>query len=261
MSRKPNINWRASDAERLEKEIRRFNAKVSRTKRAHPELENILPETIKKSDKAKMIEEIKAKPRSEFNKQINSLSRFSKRGAEQVIVSKTGNAVTKWEKNEVALKVAQINRERARERKAVQNMDVTSRGESVGLKRGQMGSERLNELHPKKFNFDKIKGGKEWEKFKASVERQASPEARDKRMEEYKANYIKGLKEAFGEYANDIIEIVESLPAEKVVSTYYGEQEATIAFFYEKQDMDLKLDILEGIWQGAKEEHDNEVHG
>jgi hypothetical protein len=143
---------------------------------------------------------------------------------------------------------------------AVENMDVTSRGSSVGLKRGEMGSERLNELRPKKFDFDKIKGGKEWEKFKASVFKQASPEARDKRMEEYKANYIKGLKNAFGEYADHIIEIIEGLPAENVVKTYYGEQEATITFFYEKQDMDAKLDILEGIWQGANEEYENETN-
>jgi hypothetical protein len=260
MSRKPPIKWRESDAEKLTKEIERFNAKIYRTRNRHPELASVLPETIKKADKQKLIQELQAKPRSEFKKELNTLSRFGKKGAEKAIVSKTGNVVTKWEKNEVALKVAQINRERTRERKAVENMDVTSRGSSVGLKRGEMGSERLNELRPKKFDFDKIKGGKEWEKFKASVFKQASPEARDKRMEEYKANYIKGLKNAFGEYADHIIEIIEGLPAENVVKTYYGEQEATITFFYEKQDMDAKLDILEGIWQGANEEYENETN-
>jgi hypothetical protein len=261
MSRKSKISWRESDAEKLTKEVERFNAKIYRARYNHPELKDILPDTIKKEDKARMIEEAQTKPRSEFNKMINSLDRFTRRGAEQEIVSATGNRVTKWEKNEVSLKVAQINRERTRERKAVENMEATSRGKSLGMKRGEMGSERLNELKPKKFDFDKIRGGKEWEKFKASVEKMASPEARDAKMEAYKANYLKGLRDTFGEHASDIIDIIENLPADVVVKTYYREQEATIDFFYESQEMELKLEILDGIWQGVQEEYDNEVNG
>jgi hypothetical protein len=165
MARKPTINWRKSDTEKLNKEVERFNAKIYRTRRAHPELENILPETIKKADKQKMIEELKSQPRSELKKEINSMKRFLKRGAEQVVTSDTGFKTTKWEKNEISMKVAQINRERTIERKAVENMEATSRGEKVGLKRGEMGSERLNELKPKKFDFNKIRSPKEWEKF------------------------------------------------------------------------------------------------
>jgi hypothetical protein len=258
MSRKPNIRWGESDLERLNKEVKRFNAKVYRTKKAHPELENILPKTIKKDDKAKLIEDLKLKPRAEFKKEVNSLARFSKRGAEKIITSKTGNTVTNWEKKEVGLKVAQINRERTRERKAVENMDATSRGEKIGMKRGQMGSERLNELKPKKFDFNKIKGGKEWEKFKASVDKQVSPVASSQRMEDYKNNYIKAMVTAYGDYANDIIEIIKELPADVIVNTYYAEQEATITFHYELIEMNTKLEILNDIWVNAKEEHDNE---
>jgi hypothetical protein len=260
MSRKSKINWRESDAEKLNREVQKFNTKIYRTRNKHPELADILPDTIKKSQREQMVEDIKGQTRSEFNKTINSLERFVKKGAEREIVSDTGNRVTRWEKNEVALKVAQINRERTRERKIVENMEATSRGESLGMKRGQMGSERLNELKPKKFDFNKIKGGKEWERFKATVEKQASPEARDARMEAYKQNYIKGLRAAFGEYADDIIAIIEELPADEVVKTYYGEQEATIDFFYEPQEMEAKLDILDDIWQGVKDNYD-EIHG
>jgi hypothetical protein len=260
MSRKPTIKWRESDSEKLINKIEKFNDKIYRTRNRHPELADILPDTIKKEDRLQKIEELKALPRSEFNKYINSLDRFTHKGAEKAITSATGNTVTRWEKNEVALKVAQINRERTKERKAVEQLEATTRGQKIGLKRGEMGSERLNELRPKKFDFNKIRGGKEWEKFKASVDKQASPEARDKRMEEYKQNYIQGLKNAFGDYANDIIDIINDLPADVVVQTYYGEQEATIEFFYEPQEMDFKLDVLEGIWQGVSDEYADEVH-
>ena len=116
----------------------------------------------------------------------------------------TGNKVTEWEKREVGLKVGQINRQRTLERNKVNEFEATSQGKPVGLKRGEMGSERMNALKPKKYNFDKIKGGKEWEKFKDTVERQASFDYHQAQLEEYKANYIKGLERVFGEYGDNI---------------------------------------------------------
>lgn len=258
MSRKPSIKWRKSDVEKLTKEIEKFNAKIYRTKRNHPELTDILPETIKKEDKHKLIDKIES--RQDFNSLIKSLDRFLKRGAEKAITSKTGNTVTRWEKNEVALKVAKINRQRTIERKKVENLEATSRGEKLGLKRGEMGSERLNELNPKKFDFDKIRGGKEWEKYVETVNKQASSTAMDERMEDYKNNYINGLKSAFGEYANDIIDIVNKLPSDVVVQTYYTEQEASIEFFYDPQEMQLKLDIISDIWQRASEDYADKIY-
>lgn len=260
MSRKSKINWRKGDAEKLTKEIERFNAKIYRTRKAHPESIDILPDLIRADDKAKMVEELQNKTRSEFNKTLKSMDRFLKRGTEKEIVSATGNRVTRWEKNEVAIKVAQINRERTKERKAIENMDATSQGQNLGLKRGEMGSERLNELKPKKFDFNKIKGGKEWEKFKAAIDKLSSPEAKDQRKEDYKTNYLKAMENAYGEHGKEIIEMIKGLPADVVVKTYYKEQEATIDFHYELQEMQLKLDILYNIWQGVKEDYE-EVHG
>jgi len=255
MSRKPSIKWRESDAEKLEKKVARFNAKIYRTKRSHPELADILPNTIKKADKEQLIQKFKEMPRSEFNKKLTSLERFSVKGAEKEIVSKTGNRVTKWEKKEVGLKVAQVNRAKTVERKAVEQMEATSRGESLGMKRGEMGSERLNELKPKKFNFDKIRGGKEWEKFKESVDKLASPEARNERMETYKKNYITGVERVYGDYAKDLINMLKEIPAEDIVKMYYSEQEATITFHYDPQEMQTKLDIITNIWTPLFEEY------
>jgi hypothetical protein len=263
MSRKPNINWREGDSQKLERQVKRFNAKIYRTRSVHPELKDILPETIKKEDKAKMIEELKSAPRSAYNKKLHELERFSERGAEKEIVSKTGNRVTKWEKKEVSIKVAEINRERAIERKKVEAYEATSQGKKTGQKRGEMGSERLNALRPKQFDFDKIRPGKEWEKYKESVSRQANITERQKIMERYKQNYLKGL-DNYGGYADDIKKIIEQLPANIVDEVYYREQEATISFYYESlqnlRDKDETLDILREIWQGALDEYVNKLH-
>lgn len=258
MSKKPNIKWRKSDAEKLDAAIKSYNKKIYNTRHRNPELKDIIPDTIKKTDRNKMLKELKSLPRNEFNKQIKSLERVLNPDAFKPVTSKTGNTVTKYEKREVGIKVAQINRDRTKERKAIENMDATSRGEKLGMKRGEMGSERLNALKPKKFNFDKIRGGKEWEKFKASIDKLSAPTARAERMEEYKANYLKGLQNAFGGYADDIIKVIEGLPADVVVETFYSEQEATIDFFYEPQEMELKLDMLNDLWAGVEENY-NEV--
>jgi hypothetical protein len=127
MPRKPNIKWRESDTQKLEQKIEKFNEKVYRARSRHPELKDILPETVKKGDEKQLIEQFKSMPRSELNKYLNSLERFTRKGAEKPIVSATGNKVTAWEKNEVSLKVAQINRERAVERKKVEAMEATTR--------------------------------------------------------------------------------------------------------------------------------------
>jgi hypothetical protein len=261
MSRQSKIRWRESDAEKLEKEIKRFNNKIYRTNHLHPELASIQPETIKKKDKEKIIEQLKQAPRNETKKKINELDRYLKKGAEKAITSKTGNTVTKYEKKEVGLKVAQINRERTKERKFAENLDVTSRGKSLGMKRKEMGSERLNELKPKKFDFDKIRGGKEWQKFKETVYKQTDINDKNFQYELYKKNYITAMKSAYGEHANDVIEIIEGLPAKTVVDTYYKEQEASISFHYEPQEMQLKLDILFDIWSGVEEEYNDTDSG
>ena len=261
MSRKPNIKWRTSDAEKLETEIKRFNKKIYNTRQRHPELKDILPETITKADKLQMINEFKNAPRSEFKKTLNSLNRFTRPGAEQAVKSMTGNKVTKWEKREIGLKVGQINRQRTIERAKMENLEATSQGVPLGLKRGQMGSERMNALKPKKYNFDKIKGGKEWEKFKETIEKQSSFNYRQDKLEQYKANYLKGLDDVFGEYAKDIKDIIEQLPPELVNETYFKEQEASITFIYDMQEMNLKLDVLSNIWGNVSEQYNNEING
>jgi hypothetical protein len=133
-------------------------------------------------------------------------------------------------------------------------MDVTTQGKPTGLKRGEMGSTRTKQFEPKKFDFDKIRPGKEWEKYVESVEKQVMDSYTDKRMEEYKENYIKGLQNGFGGYADDIIKIVQGISAEKVVETYYNEQEATIDFHYSEYEPladDVKLSILREIWSNV----------
>lgn len=256
MPRKSRINWRESDAEKLNKDIQRFNAKINDVVKNNEHLADFQPEKITATEKKQLIEQFKNMPRSEFNKYIHSMERYLQSGAERLKSNDQGVTVSKYEYKEIAYKVGELNRERTKARTAFENLEATSRGEKLGMKRGEMGSERMNELKPKKFNFDKMRNATEWKKYKASLFKQTNYNAKNERLESYKENYIKGLENAFGEYAKDIIDLIRELPAEKVVNTYYQEQEATIEFFYEPQAMQDKLDILYDIWEGVA--NDNE---
>ncbi|MDD4439122.1 MAG: hypothetical protein PHS04_13990 [Tissierellia bacterium] len=239
--------------------MEKFNRKIYRERAAHPEKRDVLPDTIKTADKLAMMERFKQSPRSEFRKELKSLARFRKRGASDVITADTGNKVTRWEKNEVAIKVATINRARRREREAIEQLDATIKGKPIGLKRGEMMSERMIPLRPKQFNFENIRGGKEWEKYKELVDRLISPLEKAKRQEMFKENYIKGLENVFGGYADEIIKKIKEIPAEDVLKTFYQEQEATIDFIYSPENLEMKLNVLNDVWSGEKPEESASV--
>lgn len=107
MSAGNKIKWRATDKETLRKGIKSFNAKIDRTLKKHPELVDILPNKI--STKS-FIENIET--RKEFNKALNSLKRIKNKNAFKLIENKNGLIKTRYEKNEIALKVKNLNIQR-----------------------------------------------------------------------------------------------------------------------------------------------------
>lgn len=246
MQRKPDIRWRKSDIEKLEREVKRFNAKISRLEKKPPELADVLPERVNKRD---LMENIKY--RSTFNRELRSLDRFSVRGAEKPITNKEGVTVTKWERKETAYKYAQWNRQLSQERKEAEYTDVTSQGKPTGLKRGEMGSVRMKSLEPRKVDFEKVKSSKEWDKLVARVDKNLSDDFTLQKMERFKQNYIQGLENVFGEYGKDLIEKIKELSPEVIVKTFYSEQEASIDFIYDPIELAARYDVISGIWDNA----------
>lgn len=244
MQSKPNIRWRKTDLEKLDREVKRFNAKLSRIKKNHPEMSDILPERVSKRE---LMENIKY--RSTFNREMRSLDRFSRRGAEKPVTNKQGVTVTSWERKETGYKYAQWNRQLTMERKKAEGMDVTSQGKPTGLKRGEMGSVRMNALKNRKFDFEKVKSKREWDKLVARVEKNLLDIADHEKAERFKMNYIKGMSRVFGEHGEAVVRKIKMLPAEKVVELFYREQEASIDFIYDPLELIAKLDTIEDIWE------------
>jgi hypothetical protein len=171
--------------------------------------------------------------------------------AENVRVSKQGIKVSNWEYNETVNKVRAINTIKRNERERVLQIEATDRGKPLGLTRAEMGSQRINELKPKKFNFDKIRPGKEWEKFKQTLEKMVMPKYTEQQMAQYKYNYIQAMLNVFGNDALDLFDTIVHLDPEVFIRTYYQEEQASIDFIYDPVEQTAKLEILTEIWENA----------
>lgn len=228
MPKQYNIKWRKSDREKISNTVRQFNAKITRTLKKHPEFAPYLPEKITVKELTANIE-----TRKDFNREVNSLSRFLKRGSEKPFTSKSGIKTTIWERKEIGYKVAQINRQRTIEKKRAK----------VSTYKGTMGSIQANNLNPKKYNIDKIRP-QEWDKFIETVEKQVKSNYNYDKMERYKENYIKGLYNVFGAKGNDITRIVENIPPDEFTDLFYNDPVLQLDFIYDPIEVDLKIESI-----------------
>lgn len=228
MPKRYNIKWCKSDRKKISNTVRQFNAKITRTLKKHPEFAPYLPKKITVKELTAKIE-----TRKDFNRELNSLSRFLKKGAEKPFTSKSGIKTTIWERREIGYKVAQINRQRTIEKKRAK----------VSTYKGTMGSIQANNLNPKKYNIDKIRP-QEWDKFIETVEKQIKSNYNYYKMERYKENYIKGLYNVFGAKGNDIIRIVENIPPDKFTDLFYNDPVLQLDFIYDPIEVDLKIESI-----------------
>lgn len=245
MPRQSNIRWRKADELELKRVVQNYNRKIARIIKKDPTLAEYMPSRATVSNLKKDIV-----TRADFNRELNSLKRFLVRGAEKVVTSKGGIKTTEWEKKEVGIMVATINRKRSVKRKEMGELTATTRGKALNFTRSQMIGARLDELKPKIYNFDKIdKYG--WESYKRGVKKQVKSSFQSEADLNLRKNYIVGLKNVFGETSETeaLIRDIENMSIEQFIKKFYSEQEADIDFIYDPIENQRKLDILkETVW-------------
>lgn len=234
MPKRYNIKWRKSDEQELAKAARKFNAKRTRLLKQVPELEDFLPDKLNVQDIKR-----ETKTRSDFNKTLNSINRFMRKGAEKPIVTEQGVKTTQYEKNELQIKIRTINQRRAAERKRA----------NVSTEKGTMGTIQANNLNPKKVDINKVKKS-DWKKFVESVEKQSKDIYQKEKYDRYKENFIKGLQNAFGEKADQLVSMVEQIDPATLTQMYYDDPIIQIDFIYDPIEMQAKIDAMTEHLQG-----------
>lgn len=249
------IRWRDSDEAELKRVVRNFNAKVSRlNKRDHNLAAGIVLLVPEKVSAAAMLQEMKDRiqndpdfNRNEFNRELNRLKRFTRKGSEEAVLPENGAfAITKWEKAEAKRDVDRINKKRDKLREELLSQQATKDNEPLNMMRKEMKSVRENELAPKEWRFDKVKSARQWKVYAETIRDQSKWYYENDKMQHLKDNYIRGLK--YENFSDDIVELVESIPLEVFEHVYYAEQHAEIGFIYDELDLIEREKTLSAIW-------------
>ena len=249
MSKYHSIRWRESDEQELKRVVRNYNAKINRLIKKNPQTENVLPEKIQVAQLKELIN-----TRQDLNRELNALKRFSKRGAEEIVVIPNTDynlKTTKWQKTEMNRRIGIINRKRARRLEEIQNLEMTSRGEKLGYTRGQLGMGRVNEnsLKPMQaFTRTMNQADLKW-KWKAIRKESQSTYFTDKDFK-LRDTYIKTLSENYN--VKDIQDVIDSIGKMDIKEFLlkFEEEGGTLEFAYppNKEQYGAYVNALKATW-------------
>lgn len=246
MSGRDYISRNKNRQRELNNAVRNYNRRLDRIKEANPELIPYLPEKAFVSDLRKDIGNIK-----DLRREINKLNRMTKETATDIKTSEYGEKASQYDIKEATIRTAVLNRKKREQLNKINEIPASSRGQPLGMTRGEMGSSEVTQYRPTKFNFNKMKPG-EFEKHVRKVEKMSNPTYFDKRDEALRENYIIGVKENFGETSEtkDLIEYIKNMDIKDFKNAFYGDQEATIGFLYDPISAQYKLEVIKHIFMG-----------
>lgn len=221
MPRQYNIKWREQDEKELRRVVRNFNDKLRRLVKKNPANSNILPqfwnEKTQEYENRITIDQIKdlIATRQDYNRQLNMLKRFSRRGAEQIVEtgSDYGARTTKWQEQEQKRLVQTINRRRKARLDTLNAIEVMNASGKLGYTLGQMfgmGLAEQNKLKPTQaFTRGQSQKDIKW-KWRA-LQLEAKDTYYNERDEMLKENYIKTILDNFDK--DDVMDIIGEIRA------------------------------------------------
>ena len=252
MSKYHKINWRESDIEELTRTVKNFNAKINRLSKKNPDIAVALPEKIKASELKKLIT-----TRQDLKRELNALRRFSKRGAEKIVIADGTDEelkITKWQRTEMNRRVGIINRRRKARLDELTNLEMKSRGESLGYTRGQLGMGRATEVSLSPMNaFTRRMNRRDLKMKWQVILRESQSEYFTQKDYRLRNNYVKALEQNFN--SNDIEEVVNHIMSMDIKDFLqkFEEEGGTLEFAYppNREQYEGYLNALKTTWLNA----------
>lgn len=238
MSKQYRIRWTKSDNQELARVVRNFNAKVKRLAENPNRLRNdtinelnISNETIKNALPEQMsVKQLKSliNTRQDLKRELNTLKRFTEKGSEELIIvpdTKYNVIVTKWQRKEMGIRTAVINKRRKTRLEKLQATKLKSRGEDLGYTLDQIGMGRIEEVSLKPFNA--FTGGMRQSDIRYKwrhILQESQSDYFDKQDYAVKENFLKGLRWNF-DYndVKDLIEHIEKMPIDVFLNKFNSE--------------------------------------
>lgn len=232
MSRKPDIRWRDKDVKEMQRIVNNYNAKLRRIEKKNPDVVDYLPEKMNMKDLRSKIE-----TRQDFNRELNSLSRFSRRGSEKIVETPKGMKLTQYEIDEAKTKVRIVNIKRAYERKKL----------GFSPEKGTMGQIATQNLQPKHFSLNKTP--REWEKYLETLDKELASNFKENQLQKYKENYLKGLHENLGVKGDELAEFLDTLDPETIFTKSVTNPLLTIDFIYDPLEVETIIGAKMEAWK------------
>lgn len=222
MSKRYKIRWRDDDEKLVAKTVKKYNAKIDYWAKKDPENKDALPEKISVKQLKELIE-----TRQDLNREINSLERFSRRGAEKIVAVPNNDynlTATKWQIEEYNRRNAIINRKRKQRAIDFQQIEMKQGGEGLGYTVGQFGMGKAEENALKQTTAFTPKMNRADFKMKWKHYLKESQSTYFEKIDEkFRQTYIEQLKLAYDE--NDISEVIEAIE-EMDYKDFYNEIQA-----------------------------------
>lgn len=238
MPRQYNIKWRVEDERELRRVARNFNDKLRRLVKENPENKNILPqffnEKTQQFESRITVETLKSliQTRQDFNRELNMLKRFSKRGAERIIEApdnEYGSRTTVWQRNEMRRMVGIVNQKRQERLDKLGLVEVLSAEGSMGYTLGQMfgmGLASRNQLQPTKA-FTPAQSQTDLKQKLRMLQQEARSRYHKDRDEILRDNYIRELLRNYDrEDIEDVVEAIKKMPSDLFILKFEAKPDA-----------------------------------
>lgn len=222
MSKRYNIRWKPSDYADIQRAVKNFNAKITRLeKKGVPE--QLLPERAS----AATIRDLIA-ARQDLNRELNSLKRFTKRGAEEIVdIPNTQYTVkaTKWQKEDMEIRVRAINRRRKHRLKLIEKYEMTSGGEKLGYTRKDFGMGKADQLSLKPIKpFYRTMQQSDLKRRFTHFTKESQSDYFDKKDEQLRFNFIEALERTYGkEKVQDLVTAISEMSFKEFYKRFQSE--------------------------------------
>ena len=220
MSQQYNIKWRIEDEKELRSVARNFNNKLEKEIQKNPKNRNILPqfynETTDQYESRITIEMLHdlISTRQDYNRIINMLKRFMRKGAEEIVDlpgNEYGTRTTKWQRDELTRLAGIVNRKRKERLQDLSNIEMMDSQGLLGYTVGQrfgMGLASRNRLEPTKA-FTPGQSQKDIKYKQRALFTESSSKYFENRDMMLKQNYYKTLLENYDQA--DIQEVLDRI--------------------------------------------------
>lgn len=230
-----SIKWTKGQNKKLQKAVKRYNAKIEREMKKNPALEET---TIRKRTVKELKQEISTA--NDLNVILRELDRAFGKKAFEVTYTQGGFPLTRYEITNTRLQVQRINKARKKQREKIPEKPEYY-GTVEVIKKQALPDRRVPD-------FDNIKK-EQWDKIAASLRNQQLDNYYENRDQQFKDNYIKALRENFGSNAIDIIDLLSNISGGDMIKEMYGNYDLSIDFIYAPEEAEAKLQLLLETWE------------